>query len=204
MMSNLDPHYWKPLSISAVAGEMEGANIPWWIAGGFAFDLHVRRSLREHKDTDVAILRRDHLSAQSFLSQRWRLFKTNQPGLAPWPIGDSLPRSVSDIWLRRDSRSPWAFQIMLDESDGENWLYRRHPEIRCLLQDIIAHTSDGIPYLRPEVQLLYKGGRSARRDKDFVDLQMMLPFLASAEIEWLCNALKMQFPQGHQWLDYLG
>ena len=182
---------------------MDGIGIPWWIAGGNALDLHVGRTLREHEDTDVSILRRDHLKVQRHLFNRWQLFKTNQPGLAPWPMAEPLPIKVGNIWLRRDDTSPWAFQLMLDEAEGEQWIYRRKPTIKRPLKEIIAHTFDGIPYLRPEVQLLYKVGSSVRRDKDFWDLKALLPFLKTEEMAWLRDALKQQFSDGDEWLNYI-
>ena len=60
-------------------------------------------------------------------------------------------------------------------------------------------TRDGVPYLRPEVQLLYKGGSSARRAKDLEDLRRMLP--AVGDRDRLAAPLAgRQFPGGHEWL----
>jgi len=35
------------------------ASVPWWVAGGWAIDLFLNRSTRQHHDLDVGVLRRD-------------------------------------------------------------------------------------------------------------------------------------------------
>lgn len=60
---------------------------------------------------------------------------------------------------------------------------------------------EGIPYLRPEIQLLYKGGSSVLREKDETDLKNVIWKLAISERLWLKKALAKQFPAGHRWCD---
>jgi len=197
---NLDPDNWQALSVPDVARIFRPLGLTWWIAGGWALDLYLGRPSREHLDTDVSILRQDHLRAQQLLGRDWQLFKTKQPGLAPWPPGEVLPSYVSDVWVRRDDDSPWAFQLMLEDVEEGQWVYRRLPAIRRPLAEICLLTDEGIPYLRPEIQLLYKGGSSGRRPKDLADLKRMLPLLAERERTWLRESLSQQFPAGHEWL----
>ncbi|MFI6500277.1 hypothetical protein [Nonomuraea typhae] len=35
-----------------------------------------------------------------------------------------LPERAHDIWAREHSGGPWRFQLMLDEAEGEEWVYR--------------------------------------------------------------------------------
>lgn len=183
---------------------MEPLGVTWWIAGGWALDLHLGLQTREHGDLDIGIAKRDQLRVQRGLAGAWQLHKTHQPGLAPWPEGEALEEPVHDVWARRDDSSPWAFQLMLVDVEGDEWVYRRLPAIRLPLAGVIARTREGIPYLRPEVQLLYKGGSSARRPRDLEDLRRVKPSLSAAETQWLRAALAHQFPGGHEWLAELG
>jgi len=64
-------------------------------------------------------------------------------------------------------------------------------------------TNEGVPYLRPEIQLLYKAGSSEIREKDNTDFQNTLPYLLLKEKEWLRTSLTRQFPEGHAWLEFL-
>ncbi len=191
---------WSPITVAEAARVMRPLGVAWWIAGGWALDLHVGRQTREHEDIDIGIARRDHLHVQRLLGAAWSLYKTHQPGLAPWRPGEVLAEPVHDIWARRGDGSPWAFQLMLVEVRGGEWVYRRLPEIRRPLASVVAMSGDGIPYLRPEVQLLYKCGSSGRRPKDLEDLRRMLPFLTAGEVAWLRESLSRQFPGGHEWL----
>jgi hypothetical protein len=58
-----------------------------------------------------------------------------------------------------------------------------------------------IPYLAPEIQLLYKA--KGRRPKDEADFMHTLPALDRERRQWLRNALTMAHPR-HPWLDLLG
>jgi hypothetical protein len=199
----VDPHNWDPLSVDALADVFRSIPVPWWIAGGCALDLFLGKQTRRHADTDVLFLRRDQLIVQEHLPD-WQLFKTKHPTpphLAPWPAGEFLDLPISDIWVRRDDGAAWAFQIMLMETEGEEWIYRRLPSIRGNIADLELRTESGIPYLAPEIQLLYKSGSGRRKDR--VDLDRVLPQLAPEQVRWLLDCLRMQYPQGHRWIQYI-
>ena len=201
---NLDPQNWSPLSVSELAQVFAGLAVPWWIAGGWALDLFVGRTTRLHEDSDVAILRRDQLAVQSYLSD-WQLFKTKQPippHLAPWPSGEFLDPSIHDIWARRNlHEGSWRFQLMLMEADGDCWIYRRLPSISGKITDLGLSTDSGIPYLAPEVQLLYKS--KTGRPKDLADFLTVLPMLTRSRAEWLRRSLEAQYPAGHSWVAHI-
>jgi hypothetical protein len=61
-------------------------------------------------------------------------------------------------------------------------------------------TSDGIPYLVPEIQLLYKA--KGLRPKDEADFRQTLPALSLEQRDWLREALLQAHPQ-HPWLGRL-
>ncbi len=52
---------WKPLSVKEIQCIFDQMSLHWWIAGGWALDLHLNRITREHDDIDVVILRSEHL-----------------------------------------------------------------------------------------------------------------------------------------------
>ena len=58
-------------------------------------------------------------------------------------------------------------------------------------------SSDGIPYLRPEICLLFKA--KAMRDKDEADFQAALPRMSPAQRVWLHTALEQVHPD-HNWI----
>ena len=89
---------------------------------------------------------------------------------------------------------------MLDDSRDDIWLFRRAPEIRRPLSELVRVTPVGIPYLAPEIQLLYKAKRP--RQRDVVDFNRTLPRLDVDSREWLLRALLVVHPQ-HEWINAL-
>jgi hypothetical protein len=122
-------------------------SVPWWIAGGRAIDLFLGRDTRTHQDLDVGVLRRDVGTVLRSLPE-WKIFEAKDGVLTPLPHGG--PRSsVNSLWCRPKGERSWRIELMLDESDGELWVYRRDPEVRRALRDLMKRSSSGIPYLAP-------------------------------------------------------
>ena len=189
---------WEPLSVAEVAGLLAGVQAPWWIAGGWAIDLFVGEPGRAHGDIDVLVLRRDLGRVQEHL-RGWDLHAADPPGvLRPWRNGEQLPATVHDIWCRPSAASPWALQLMVDDTDGDDWVYRRDARVRRPVSTLAgpASTSDRL-VLAPEVQLLYKSARP--RPKDVDDRRRCLPVLDPDRRAWLRNALTLVDP-AHAWL----
>ncbi len=162
---------WDPLTPQQVVDLFWASPVrpSWWIAGGYAIELFVGRSLRQHADIDVMILRRDQQLVHDVLSG-WDIRAADPPGhLRSWRARETLPHSVHDIWCREDPSGPWRLQVMLDESDGERWYSRRKSTIAMPIRDLGRHTSDGWPYLSPEVQLFYKAKALDQLEKDEMD-----------------------------------
>lgn len=195
----MEPHQlpWSPLDPAALPGLLGGVGAPWWLAGGWAIDAFVGEVTREHEDTDVLVLRRDQAVFRSALAS-WDLHAADPPGtLRPWPVGETLPLEVHDVWCRPTSSSPWALQLMIDDTDGEDWVYRRDARLRRPVSSLAGPASDvRRQVLAPEVQLLQKS--KGLRPKDEADLAVAAPLLSPAARSWLRDALDLVSP-GHPW-----
>ncbi|MDQ1023973.1 hypothetical protein QF035_001555 [Streptomyces umbrinus] len=110
------------------------------------------------------------------------------------------PESVHDIWCRPGPGEPWRIQIMLDESHGQEWVSRRDPRVRRPLDKLGLISTDGIPYLAPEVQLFYKAKEP--RPKDETDLAAALPVLTDDQRQWLVHAITQAYG-AHPWVSRL-
>lgn len=192
---------WDPLGLDEAAAEFGMWKLPWWIAGGWAIDLHLGHQSREHGDLDVLVLRRDQALVREHLTD-WDVQAADPPGsLRPWPIGETLPPTVHDVWCRRAPSSPWAFQLMIDDTDGDDWLFRRDSRVRRPIQSLTGRASTAeLAVLSPEVQLLYKS--KGLREKDVADFRAVLPYLSAGERDWLRAALDMVSPR-HPWISEL-
>ncbi|HEX9084721.1 MAG TPA: hypothetical protein VF836_08280, partial [Gemmatimonadaceae bacterium] len=100
------------------------ATVPWWIAGGWALDLFLNETSRVHADLDVGVLRRDIGAVLAALSG-WEYFEASQGRLTRLPTGTLPQVHVHSLWCRPVGTMRWGLEIVLDESDGEFWLFRR-------------------------------------------------------------------------------
>ena len=195
-----DAFRWQPISPTDVAKIMSGFSAPWWIAGGWAIDLYLGEHTRIHYDTDIVVLRRDQNLLYGHLHD-WQLHKAHSGTLTPIESGDFL-EDIDDIWCRRGDDKPWAFQVMFMSTLNNRWVYKRCSEIQGPVSKMGFQTDDGIPCLKPEIQLLYKA-KSGTIEKDRHDFVRASARLNPAERLWLIVALRKQFSEGHEWIDYL-
>jgi hypothetical protein len=189
---------WDALRPADLASAFQNVQQPWWLAGGWSPDCHLGRVTRDHADIDVQILRRDHAEIRAALSA-WDMHAVDPPGrLRPWLRGETLPAGVHDVWCRRSPDEPWAFQLMIADTSGDEWVYRRDERVRRPLRELSGPASTAaMRVLAPEVQLLYKS--KDLRPKDEQDFETTLPALDAGPRQWLRNALRVATP-GHPWL----
>jgi hypothetical protein len=87
---------------------------------------------------------------------------------------------------------------MLADVVGDRWVYRRDHRITRPLTELTRRSAQGIPYLAPDVQLLFKA-RTNPRPKDEHDYAVALPLLDAASRQWLTAALGICAPE-HPWV----
>jgi len=198
----VDTTFWQPLTVQQTAELMAGLDVAWWIAGGWAIDLFLNRSTRNHNDTDVLILRKDQTHvARHFAKLDWEWWAVDRPGhLQPLEGDEIVAASIHDIWCRPDRRSPWALQLMLGESVGDRWIYRRDSHVTLPLSEVGLRTADGVPYLAPQVELLFKS--QSPRPRDEADFSLAAPALQAPARQWLASAIS-RADTSHHWLTRL-
>lgn len=190
---------WDPLDVLEAAALLGSLPLPWWIAGGQALDLFIGRSTREHGDLDVEVLRRDQLALQEALAG-WDLRIALDGKLAPWPRGEVLPEGSTSIWARRDGAGGWEAQFYFADASADLWVYRRDARVTRPIATIGLHSGAGVPYLAPEIQLLYNAKSSQPKAK--ADFGTLRPRLSRKRQAWLAEALTVAHP-GHRWLAWL-
>ncbi len=194
---------WQPWSPQDIAAFFAPCAAPWWIAGGWAIDLFLGRQTRPHEDVDVQVLRENQQEIRRLFTG-WDM-QAAQPFPPEWPFyewepGQALRPETHDIWCRPGTTAPWAIQLMIADARGDQWLFRRNPEIARPIAAIGRTSSEGIPYLAPEIQLLYKA--KGTRPKDEEDFSRVLPSLDQRSRQWLYLALAQAHPN-HPWLEQL-
>ncbi len=190
---------WQPLTIPETQALFDPLGIPWWIAGGWAIDLHLGHQTRAHADIDISVLRGAHLALRLLLDD-FELHLAHDGQLVPW-TGNAPAPEHHQFWARHRNAEAWAFEVLLEDHTGDTWQYRRDHRITRAVKSIGRRNSYGVPYLAPEVVLLYKskGHDVARNAADFASA---LPSLTKEERTWLREAIALATP-GHPWLEPL-
>jgi hypothetical protein len=189
---------WEPTQPRDAPKLLAGLTSPWWVAGGWALDLFLGRESRPHKDLDVGILRRDAPRVIEALPG-WEFFQAQDDILRRLVDREPNPR-VNSLWCRLQGASRWVLELMLDDCAGDDWVFRRHKDIRRPLAAAIRFDATRIPYLAPEIQLLYKAQRP--RPGDHADFHSVAPRLDDGGRSFLHDALARIDPH-HPWLEAL-
>lgn len=188
---------WESLRPAELRGILAGLGAPWWVAGGWALDLFLGRDTRTHEDLDVALLRRDQLVLYRHLSG-WDLrYVTAEHTLELWDASYLEP-PVHGIWARRSLRAsaPWTCEFLLNEERAGYWVYRRNERVKRPLEEIGDMRHD-VPFLRPEIVLLYKSTEDS--PKNASDFDVTVPSLDADARSWLAEALTV-CDGHHRWL----
>jgi Aminoglycoside-2''-adenylyltransferase len=188
---------WVPLTIQQTAEVFARAPFRWWVGGGRALELFAGRSWRRQDDIDVGICRQDAVALPQLLPG-WNLHLAWRRTLTPWN-GEPLraERNENNIWCRASASSPWSIDISLNEGDERRWVYRRDPSLRLAWDEAVLQTDDGIPYLAPELQLLFKSKEPRPKDED--DARQTIPILPPHRGARLARWL----PEAHRWKQLL-
>ncbi|OGS49156.1 MAG: hypothetical protein A3K68_03155 [Euryarchaeota archaeon RBG_16_68_13] len=183
--------------VRKVAAILEGFRRPWWIAGGWAIDLLVERETRAHEDVEVAILRGDQRGLRNHL-RGWRLERVVRGSFVktPWPEGEWIAPPDHEIHARSPDAS-LELEVLLNEREGDAWRFQRLPEVTRPLVLAGMRTADGVPFLAPEIVLLYKA--KDPRERDIHDFRVARGALDEDRRQWLRDALARVHP-GHPWI----
>jgi hypothetical protein len=196
-----------------LAGILSVLNMPWYIAGGWAIDLYLHKCRRKHKDIDIAVFREDQLIIQRyFLDQGWRLWKYvgDTEALEPWLPDEKLELPNRGVFVERPHAEIVHIDILLSEKHGKQWWYHRDGRITYPIKTLGMRSDLGIPYLSPEIVLLFKARHLSidepnyilHRQADENDFQAIHKLLSAKRRAWLRKAIEILYPN-HVWLQYL-
>ena len=187
---------WDPLTPSTIGAFMEGFDRPWWVIGGWSLEAFTGVH-RDHEDMDISMLSSDADAFRLFLGERWTLWNVDDGWFRPFD--DRFPdvRQDSQIWVRRDARSPWILDVPLTPDTDGRWTNKRHRAHTEDLADVTWVATDGIRYAKPEVSLMFKAAQA--REKDRIDAEVVLPLLDPHAREWLSVTVARVDPH-HPWV----
>ena len=175
----------------------------WWIAGGWAIEAFTGVE-RPHSDLDLEVPRTELPLLREHLAGHLDVWTAAAGSLRPLLPQDDvhgsadvvLPVGCGQVWVRAAGWEPWEFDILLAPANASQWEFKRDRRITRPLEDVLWQHR-GLPYLRPEVQLLLKA--KGLRAKDQQDFDAAAPLLDTAAAAWLRESLARVHP-GHAWL----
>ena len=191
--------FWQPTHPRDASRLLAAVDTLWWVAGGWALELFCEYPHRSHNDLDIGVLRQ-HASIVLAAFDAWEFFEARNGSLFRLAAGEVPNAAANSLWGRPNGETAWSLELVLDESDADCWVFRRNPAITMPLAHAIRRSSEGIPYLAPEIQLLYKA-RDARPE-DQADFKCCAPLLDRQALKWLQEAIGNSDPN-HQWLPAL-
>lgn len=180
---------------------VRGLAVPWYVAGGWAIDLFVGRVTRDHHDVDILVSRDDQQAVFEHFADRTLL------KVIPHPCG-RVGQGTVVAWSGEELKFP-IHQVFADDTDGNRvevlfgemekgvWRYRRNAKVKRRLNDAVLESNDGIPFLAPEIVLLFKA--PLMREWDEGDFAAALPLMTPGQRNWLADALRRAH-RGHHWL----
>ncbi|WP_028552123.1 nucleotidyltransferase domain-containing protein [Paenibacillus sp. UNC451MF] len=204
--------------------------LDWSICGGTAIDLFLGRQTRTHKDLDVAVFWEDRNSIIEFmLSSGWRVlqacgggvvhelnkkqdepfekrnlfcFTANENRVILEPLGQERYKFGLEKLEQRDFT---YVEFLFNERDTGDFYLPGEKKIKREIYKAILTTSNGVPYLAPEIVLFYKssyldGFDAADHYKDF---NVSVSYFNLEQKQWLREALEKEYPNGHEWLQRL-
>lgn len=183
---------WRP---EQVAERLAGVGAPWCVAAGWALDLFRGGPSRVHGDLEIAV------PAAGFQEIRDRFPKYVCDAVGSgrvWPAAEAEALAAThQTWLRDPATGRFLFDVFREPHEDRTWICRRDDTLRLPYNEIIERTADGIPYLVPELVLLFKA--KACRSKDQTDFDRVLPLLSGVRRNALKGWLERVHP-GHAWL----
>jgi hypothetical protein len=189
-----DVSKWDAWSPAEVTRRLAGIDARWSVVAGWSLDLFRGRQTREHEDLEIAVPESEHAAIIDALAG-FEHFAIRD-GLAV-PVSPEALEGTHQTWVRERGTGVWRVDVMRELWEGDTWICRRDPSIRLPGSEVIAFTSDGIPYQQPEIALLFKAKHT--REKDEADFDGVVPLLGPRQRAWLADAIGRVHP-GHPWI----
>ena len=203
---------------------LNAGNFEYQFCAGQAIDLFLGRETRVHGDIDICAYwpERDdiirYMQSQGFevyeMLGGGRVHKITDPAVQMYqkrnifcvkddcPLVKLYPLDENDCcWLEffHIGQTELNFiEFLFNDRSETHFEYARDREIKRDIDKAIL-SRDGIPYLAPEICLLYKS-TDIEREGYQQDFELTYPELNDEQKLWLQSALKRLYPDGHKWI----
>lgn len=208
--------------ITAAKNFLSNAKICWAVCGGYALDLFLDRTMRVHSDIDICVFENDRDTIMRYmLKNNWRVYEFRGQGKVR-PLDGASPSDVGrnlmcingecdfvkfypseDVgllyhqFLHVGIRTFNYIEFLFNQTDKNSLVFDEAKNIHRDLSKAILFNGS-IPYLAPEIALLYKSSQAEREAYQY-DFEQTYPQMSYEQKEWFSKSLDALYPNGHKW-----
>lgn len=213
--------------ITEANGLLKNKGFEYSICGGLAIDLFLNRETRIHGDIDIlAYWDERDIIIESMKKDGWNVYELCGGGkahhitnvkeqyrckrnifcikpectLVELEFANEKDMYLVDFLHIGQKKLDFIEFLFNDKEDGY-FLYARNKRLKRELPKAILQCED-FSYLAPELVLLYKS-TDIEREGYQSDFDYAINKMNISQIQWLKEALKIMFPDGHKWLSLM-
>ena len=210
--------------IKEAADLLNAGNFEYQFCAGQAIDLFLGYESRVHGDIDICAYWRDrdeiirYMQSQGFevyemlgggrahritdpavqMYEKRNIFcfKDGCPLLKLYPLDENDCCYMEFFHVGQTELN--FIEFLFNDKSETDFEYARDRSVKLPLERAILHR-DGIPYLAPEMCLLYKSTDTEREGYQ-QDFDLTYPKLDGGQKQWLMDTLNKLYPDGHKWI----
>ncbi len=201
---------------------MKNAHISWAICGGFALDLFLEKDIRTHSDIDICVFEKDREKIFHYMLQNnWLVYEFRGQGkVRPLDItlssetGHNLMCTNEECDIvkfypcENESLLSYEFfhtgikdfnylEFLFNTIKKDYFVFNIGQGIKREISKAILFKK-GIPFLAPEIVLLYKSSCSENTEYQY-DFEQTYLYMDDEQKMWFSKSLDILYPNGHIW-----
>ena len=208
--------------LDATKDFLKNADFAWAVCGGFALDLFLDRDNRTHGDIDICVFERDRDKIFHYmLDNNWSVYEFRGQGkVRPLDMtlssetGRNLMCTYGDcdivkfypcdekelLWYEFFHAGIKKFnylEFLFNSSFDDYFVFDKSKGIEREISKAILFNND-IPYLAPEIALLYKSSCSENKEYQY-DFEQVHSRMSNEQKSWFIKSLDILCPDEHPW-----
>lgn len=202
---------------------LKGQGFSYAVCGGFALDLFLGYETRTHGDVDILAFWEDRETIITYMQSKGYIGYEMLGGgkvhrITDIKMQEKLRKNIfcctEDCELVRlydtdEADVYWLdyqhtgltklnyIEFLFNEKTEEEFIYARDERVRRGLANAILET-DGVPYLAPELCLLFKS-TDIEREGYQQDFELTVGKLSAEQRTWFEKSMGLLYPEGHKW-----
>ncbi len=202
---------------------LKGQEFTYAVCGGFALDLFLGYETRIHGDIDILAFWEDREAIITYMQSKGYIVYEMLGGgkvhrITDIRVQEKLRKNIfccteeCELVRLYDTEEPDVYWIdfqhtglsklnyiefLFNEKTEEEFVYVRDERVRRELKKAILET-DGVPYLAPELCLLFKS-TDIEREGYQQDFELTIGKLNTEQRTCFESAMELMYPEGHRW-----